>query len=80
MLSNDLPGVQRQTIASVSNNVALRELHLIGLDKFPDTAFASILPSLPHLRILVLRCGEWFSPHNVLIWPQWMLQSQHKDS
>lgn len=57
VLSSDLPGVQRQTISSIVNNTSLRELHLIGFDKFSDTVFASILPSLPHLRTLVLRCG-----------------------
>lgn len=61
MLSSDLPGVHKQTIASVPNNGALRELHLTGFAKFSDTVFASILPSLPSLRILVLRCGEQFS-------------------
>ncbi|KAG9316104.1 hypothetical protein JVU11DRAFT_3778 [Chiua virens] len=55
VLSNDLPGVQKQTIASITNNSVLRELHLIGLEKFSDTLFASILPALPHLRVLVLR-------------------------
>jgi len=58
VLSSDLPGVQRRTITSVVNHSALRELHLIGFDKFADTVFASILPSLPRLRILVLRYDE----------------------
>ncbi|KAF8554020.1 RNI-like protein, partial [Imleria badia] len=59
VLSSDLPGVQRQTISSIVNNKSLRELHLIGFDKFADTVFASVLPSFPRLRILVLRCGEY---------------------
>ncbi|KAF9229497.1 RNI-like protein [Gyrodon lividus] len=54
-LSVDLPGVQRQTIASIAKNNALRELHLTGFDKFADTVFASLVHSLPGLRILVLR-------------------------
>ncbi|KAG6369875.1 hypothetical protein JVT61DRAFT_13339 [Boletus reticuloceps] len=55
VLSSDLPGVQRLTITSVAHNTALRELYLIGFDKFADTVFVSILASLPQLRILVLR-------------------------
>ncbi|KIJ68247.1 hypothetical protein HYDPIDRAFT_124518 [Hydnomerulius pinastri MD-312] len=54
-LSSDLPGVQRQTILSITKNSTLRELHLSGFDKFADTVFASLLPSLPELRVVVLR-------------------------
>ncbi|KAF9240963.1 RNI-like protein [Melanogaster broomeanus] len=54
-LSSDLPGVQRQTIASIAKNNTLRELHLTGFDKIADAVFASLLQSLPGLRILVLR-------------------------
>ncbi|KAL4069508.1 RNI-like protein [Scleroderma citrinum] len=54
-LSNSLPGVQKQTIASITRNDGLRELCLIGFDKYPDSLFASLISSLPQLRILVLR-------------------------
>ncbi|KAG6333607.1 hypothetical protein ID866_5478, partial [Astraeus odoratus] len=59
ILSTALPGVQKQTITSIAKNNGLRELHLIGFDKYPDSLFASLLSSLPQLRILVLRgCAQ----------------------
>ncbi|KAL4068223.1 hypothetical protein V8B97DRAFT_870036 [Scleroderma yunnanense] len=47
--------VLKQTIASITRNDGLRELCLIGFDKYPDSLFASLISSLPQLRILVLR-------------------------
>ncbi|KAI6044994.1 hypothetical protein EDC04DRAFT_2637950 [Pisolithus marmoratus] len=55
MLSSALPGVLKQTIVSAARNDTLRELHLIGFDKYSDSVFASLVSSLPQLRILVLR-------------------------
>lgn len=55
LLTSALPGVQKQTIASVTRNDTLHELHLIGFDKYQDSLFASLVSSLPQLRILVLR-------------------------
>lgn len=54
-LSQSLPGVQKQTVTSIARNHGLRELSLIGLDQYSDTLFASLISSLPQLRILVLR-------------------------
>lgn len=54
-LSQSLPGMQKQTFASIATHHSLRELYLIGLDKYSDTHFASLVSSLPQLRILVLR-------------------------
>ncbi|KAH7924873.1 RNI-like protein [Leucogyrophana mollusca] len=56
MLTNDLPGVERSTISAIAKaGETLRELYLTGFDKFADTVFAALLPSLPSLRVLVLR-------------------------
>ncbi|KAI5991631.1 hypothetical protein EDD15DRAFT_2448516, partial [Pisolithus albus] len=55
LLTSALPGVQKQTIASITRNDTLHELHLIGFDKYQDSLFASLVSSLPQLRILVLR-------------------------
>ncbi|EGO29367.1 hypothetical protein SERLADRAFT_412899 [Serpula lacrymans var. lacrymans S7.9] len=62
-LTNDLTGVERATLfaipritrSSATDTSTLRELHLIGLDAFSDSTFASIITSLPELRVLVLR-------------------------
>ena len=55
-LTNALPGVKRTTIAAVAScGNTLQHLELSGFDTFPDTLFASLLPSLPLLRVLVLR-------------------------
>ncbi|KAH7883760.1 hypothetical protein F5I97DRAFT_1895343 [Phlebopus sp. FC_14] len=54
-LSDDLPGVQRATLASITKNGALRELRLTGFAKFADTVFASLISSLTQLRVVVLR-------------------------
>ncbi|KAI6136788.1 hypothetical protein F5141DRAFT_1076651 [Pisolithus sp. B1] len=54
-LSSALPGVLKQTIVSVTRNDTLHELCLLGFDKYPDSFFASLVSSLPQLRILVLR-------------------------
>ncbi|KAG2146556.1 uncharacterized protein EDB93DRAFT_1337544 [Suillus bovinus] len=56
VLTSDLPGVNKITIlatAAVGNS--LHELHLTGFVKFADSVFATVLPSMPSLRILVLR-------------------------
>lgn len=55
VLSSALPGVLKQTIVSVARNDSLRELHLIGFDKYSDSLFASLVSHLPQLRVLVLR-------------------------
>ncbi|KZT21647.1 RNI-like protein [Neolentinus lepideus HHB14362 ss-1] len=55
-LTDDLPGVQRMTISGVARcGTSLQELHLIGLSKYADAVFASVLPSLSGLRVLNLR-------------------------
>ncbi|EPQ60876.1 RNI-like protein [Gloeophyllum trabeum ATCC 11539] len=55
-LTDELPGVQRFTIAGVSRcGASLQELHLIGFSKFADSVFASALSSLSSLRVLNLR-------------------------
>ncbi|TFK57375.1 RNI-like protein [Heliocybe sulcata] len=55
-LTDDLPGVQRMTILGVARcGASLQELHLLGLSKYADTSFASVLDSLPGLRVLNLR-------------------------
>lgn len=40
-------------IAGAGNS--LHELHLTGFAKFADSVFATVLPSMPSLRVLVLR-------------------------
>lgn len=40
---------------------ALRELQLIGFEKFSDRVFASIFPKLPSLQVLVLRCFSQYA-------------------
>lgn len=79
VLSSGLPRVQRRTIASVANHSALRGLHLIGFDKFADSVFASILPSLPRLRILVLRWDEQSPMYGSLTWLQRLFQGRDED-
>ncbi|KAG7450326.1 RNI-like protein [Guyanagaster necrorhizus] len=55
-LSNALPGVNRNTISSIKRfGASLRELRLTGFEKIPDEVFASILPNVPQLKVLVLR-------------------------
>ncbi|KAF8844096.1 RNI-like protein [Paxillus ammoniavirescens] len=55
LLSSSFKKTKPLTITSIAKNNALRELHLIGFDKLADTVFASLLHSLPDIRILVLR-------------------------
>ena len=57
-LTDDLPGVNRDTFPRIGlgpSKKILRELHLIGLTKFSDDAFASLVSRLPALQILNLR-------------------------
>ncbi|KAI0732332.1 RNI-like protein [Fomitopsis betulina] len=57
-LDRSLPGVNRRTFVGIrdcSVRTQIQELHLTGFDKEPDTVFASIISSLPDLRVLVLR-------------------------
>lgn len=52
----DLPAVKKHTIADIARfNPGVHELVLSGFDKIPDEAFASIMPKLRSLRVLVLR-------------------------
>ncbi|KAG2117796.1 RNI-like protein [Suillus discolor] len=56
VLTSDLPAVNKITILAVPGaGNSLHELHLTGFVKFADSVFATVLPSLPSLRVLVLR-------------------------
>jgi hypothetical protein len=55
-LTNELPAVSKSLIANVAAaGSTLQELEIAWIDKYPDDLFASLLPSLPSLRVLVLR-------------------------
>ncbi|KAK0208562.1 RNI-like protein [Desarmillaria ectypa] len=56
ILSNNLPGVNRNTISSIKRfGENLRELRLTGFEKIVDEVFASVLLNVPRLKVLVLR-------------------------
>ena len=57
-LDRSLPGVNRRTFAGIRDSQIrkqIQELHLTDFDRDADTIFASVISSLPDLRVLVLR-------------------------
>ncbi|KAH7915367.1 RNI-like protein [Hygrophoropsis aurantiaca] len=64
-LTSELLGVERTTISAIAKVDSLRELHLIGFEKFADTVYAAVLPSLPSLHVLVLRGCAKVGPKTV---------------
>ncbi|KAJ6627210.1 RNI-like protein [Mycena sp. CBHHK59/15] len=66
VLSSSLPGVQSQTITALPRMKELRELELFGFEKISDTTFASVLPRLPSLKVLVLRGCTRVGPKTLL--------------
>ncbi|KAG2129956.1 RNI-like protein [Suillus clintonianus] len=56
VLTSDIPVINRITFLEVAYaGNSLHELHLTGFAKFADSVFAAILPSVPSLKVLVLR-------------------------
>jgi Leucine-rich repeat (LRR) protein len=56
VLTSDLPAVNKVTILAVAGaGKSLHELHLTGFAKIADSVFATVLRSMPSLRVLVLR-------------------------
>ncbi|KAJ6509256.1 RNI-like protein [Mycena vitilis] len=64
-LTGGLPGVQKHTIRALIRVPDLRDLEVSGLDKIPDSAFASVLPHLPALKRLVLRGCALVGPKTI---------------
>ncbi|KAG2351832.1 hypothetical protein BDR07DRAFT_1000459 [Suillus spraguei] len=60
VLTSDVLAVNKITISAVAGaGNSLHELHLIGFVKFADSVFATVLSSMPSLRVLVLRgCAQ----------------------
>ncbi|KAG1755094.1 RNI-like protein [Suillus paluster] len=56
VLTSDVPAINKSTILALAGaGNSLHELHLTGFVKLADSVFATILPSMPSLRVLVLR-------------------------
>jgi len=67
-LSDDLPGVNKNTLALIGQGPSkrtLRELHLVGLAKINDDTFAAVVAKLPVLQILDLRGCTKIGPKTV---------------